>query len=379
MEINKFKANNISNSSENKSEKKKNVKDTCNRKTKGYVRVFRNIIKKKNDLLKKILDNRFKKWKKEAFKGAFIRKTVLIRISVSRDNIFKNRLNPNRLNNKSDARNNRPLSADKNLKYKKREVNKENNNNNIKWKNDSKIKTLETKKEKLEINPIKKIYKNENNSIFKTYNKNVGQNYKTKEILKSSNTNVNNKYNKKSNNKINIYSPNQSNKIGNKTPVPIIYSYEPYKEKNNNKNEKKLINKHKYPYNSFTSPQSKKNQGYSSYTNILSQKRAVINYQTKNNGRLTPYEERKDNINKNNFSELKLLDKNKDLRYTYSGKNRYIPFDNRNKYMNYTEKRDNYMKSKLDKEILKKGITTVIQHYLGVRERLDNYYNYMLN
>ena len=359
MEINKTEANNIFNSFENKSEKKKNVKDTCNRKTKGYVRVFRNIIKKKNELLKNILDNRFKKWKKEAFKGTFIRKTVLIRISVSRDNIFKNRLNPNRLNNKSDARKNRFLSADKNLKYKKREVNKENNNNN------SKIKTLETKKEKLEINPIKKIYKNENNSIFKTYNKNVGQNYKTKEILKSSNTNVNNK-------------PNQSNKIGNKTPVPIIYSYEPHKEKNNNKNEKKLINKHKYPYNPFTSPQSKKNQGYSSYTNILSQKRPIIN-QTKNNGRLTPYEERKDNINKNKFSELKLLDKNKDLRYTYSRKNRYTPFDNRNKYMNYTEKRDNYMKSKLDKEILKKGITTVIQHYLGVRERLDNYYNYMLN
>ena len=103
------------------------------------------------------------------------------------------------------------------------------------------------------------------------------------EILKSSNTNVNNKYNKKSNNKINIYSPNQSNKIGNKTPVPIIYPYEPYKEKNNKKNVNKLINKPKYPYNSFTSPKSKKNQGYSSYTNILSQKRAVISYQTKNN------------------------------------------------------------------------------------------------
>ena len=68
MEINKTEANNIFNSFENKSEKKKNVKDTCNRKTKGYVRVFRNIIKKKNELLKNILDNRFKKWKKEALK-----------------------------------------------------------------------------------------------------------------------------------------------------------------------------------------------------------------------------------------------------------------------------------------------------------------------
>ena len=31
------------------------------------------------------------------------------------------------------------------------------------------------------------------------------------------------------------------------------------------------------------------------------------------------------------------------------------------------------MKSKFDKEALKKGVTTVIQHYLGVMERLDNY------
>ena len=31
------------------------------------------------------------------------------------------------------------------------------------------------------------------------------------------------------------------------------------------------------------------------------------------------------------------------------------------------------LKKKIDNEILRKGITTVIQHYLGVREKLDNY------
>ena len=45
---------------------KENYNSNDDKKNKGYVRIFRKIIKRNNNILKNIINNRFKKWQKEA-------------------------------------------------------------------------------------------------------------------------------------------------------------------------------------------------------------------------------------------------------------------------------------------------------------------------
>ena len=106
------------------------------------MRIFRNLIKKKNNGIKDILDKKFNKWKKEAFKDSFFRKTILVRISVSRDKILRNR-NSNRLSRAKDIKEDRPKSANKKLKDIKRIDNEEKNSNinNIKLKKNNDFNT----------------------------------------------------------------------------------------------------------------------------------------------------------------------------------------------------------------------------------------------
>ena len=60
------------------------------KKNKGYVRLFRNYIKKKDKLRKAIILNRFRQWIKQSLKDSIIKKRVIVRISVSRGRDFKN-------------------------------------------------------------------------------------------------------------------------------------------------------------------------------------------------------------------------------------------------------------------------------------------------
>lgn len=60
-------------------------------KPKGYTRIFRNIIKKKSEIMKNILKNRFLRWRKESAKGLIVKKTIIVRISVSREKDYKDR------------------------------------------------------------------------------------------------------------------------------------------------------------------------------------------------------------------------------------------------------------------------------------------------
>ena len=61
------------------------------KKSKVYVRILRNIIKKKDNLRKNIIQNLFTKWKKETLKGLTIKKTIIVRISVSKEKEQKNK------------------------------------------------------------------------------------------------------------------------------------------------------------------------------------------------------------------------------------------------------------------------------------------------
>ena len=116
--------------------------------------------------MKNIINNRFKKWQKEAFKGTYIRKTIVVRISVSRDKILKNRTTSNPLLNKENIEGIRPNSEDKNIKRKNKNDNRKNNMiNNIQWKNDYQLKTPERSKEKNNIYSNEKMNKNEKDSL----------------------------------------------------------------------------------------------------------------------------------------------------------------------------------------------------------------------
>ena len=328
-----------------------NKNNNENKGQKGFAKIFRNLIKKKTNVLKNVLENRFNMWKKEAFKGTFIRKTVLVRISVSRDKINQNR-NTNRLNNMKEINDNRPRTAEKKIKYlnKRNEIESNINNINIKnVKNENEVNN--PKKAEMNLTQIRNnlINKHDKNPLYGTYTEKTKQ--KSKNIFS---TPINNMKNKKYENK------KATNENNNTKQAPIIYTYYPEKFKNLSKNTLNTNTlKKKFDYH-----------GYNSYTNVLSnRKKNLTNNATKSNND-------KNLINlRSNFSETKLFDKKRDITNTYNKNNmkNYASVDNGKKYNNYTTKKEYNQKYKLNNENLKKGITTVIQHYLGVKERLDNY------
>ena len=358
--------------------KRKILNDMSNKKNKGYARIFRNIIKKKNKELKHILINRFKKWKEEAFKGMFIRKTIIVRISVSRDNILKNRKNSSNINRIKDLTENRSKSADKNLKsFDKNDI-KEKKINNIKMKNTNENITPKSKKEIKEISdnePFKRLYINDKIRLLFKKKNNLNPNNNLMNAKKLPYDKIT-KYIRSLNRQNNMDDNEQVKKIENKNPTPKLYTYEPNKDKIKSKYDKIATNKSNITYNTLTTPRFQKTQGNKSYSNVHSNLKSPINNQLKNKEKQTPNENKIYYDIKNNYSESKLFDKKKSFYHTYSKNNnnkRYVSVDNENKYANFTEKRDKHMKKQIDNEKLKKGITTVIQHYLGVRERFDNY------
>ena len=378
---------------------KENYNSNDDKKNKGYVRIFRKIIKRNNNILKNIINNRFKKWQKEAFKGTYIRKTIVVRISVSRDKILKNRTTSNPLLNKENIEGIRPNSEDKNIKRKNKNDNRKNNMiNNIQWKNDYQLKTPERSKEKNNIYSNEKMNKNEKDSLItiSDYKKNdKAQDNKNKKNITYNPLKITsvqglnkNPYNKP---KINN---NQNN--NNKKTASNIYTYELKKpllnpkdifSRYDNKTEiqKNIIN------NNNSKMKNKDYKNYRAYTNVNSPNTIhrknnskyslKINEKTKLNQTKESYillSTKKYNTPlKSYLSETKIFKDKNYFKNTYTKSNHHKnpSFDNeyKYKYETRTSKKDAYLKKKIDNEILRKGITTVIQHYLGVREKLDNY------
>ena len=120
-------------------------------KPKGYTRIFRNIIKKKSDIMKNILQKRFTKWRKESVKGLIVKKTIIVRISVSREKDYKDRYkNKLRLE-----------------KEKEKEKSKSKNKNDIKSHNfiQPEINTYNIVREKIDTIDNQKVSTNENLNI----------------------------------------------------------------------------------------------------------------------------------------------------------------------------------------------------------------------
>ena len=186
----------------------------------GYVRILRNIFKKKDDSRKDIIKNVFKEWRIKTLNGLTIKKTVIVRISVSRD---------------KDQKDKNKLSLDKE-KVKSKNDNKidyKSLNNSQNFIRNIKIKSLDTD-EKTQVN---------NNSIDYIINENKNNN--NIEHYDKSNKIINYKgqINHKSNNS-SLINTNNSNIIFPKNYLIDVNSEKPKYKINNNVEIKKI-----YPVN----------------------------------------------------------------------------------------------------------------------------------
>lgn len=190
-------------------ETKENINLKTRKKVKGYCRFLRNVIKEKSKSLKEIIQKRFIKWRKDALKGK-IKKTVMIRISVSKEKDPKSKYQISKANPKE-----RSKSVNKN------ELKSFNINNLPK-----NITNLKVQKVDDFIKKGNKINTNKVNDV-KTYN-NI-------EIKSISNVNTNKDKNEKENTiykKVNPSNKNEGNKVNNNNVIKIDLSK--YNKKDNN-------------------------------------------------------------------------------------------------------------------------------------------------
>ena len=211
-----------------------NVKEEIQYHSKGYVRLLRNIIKKKDDSRKKILQKHFYEWKKQFLKGLTIKKTILVRISISKGKENKDKINKNLDNpkekettniNKYEPKTYNKIShIPKNLNIIK---NSKKDNNNIKLNNN--------KKENKLINNTYLDNKNSNNISYE-----IGKNIKGYKGKTDEKEIINISLSKNTNSIINsISQDNISKKISNRNQIT-------------NKNSSKQINISKITNNDKT-------------------------------------------------------------------------------------------------------------------------------
>ena len=423
------------------------------KKQKGFVRIFRNYIKKKDIIRKEILKNRFKKWEKESLKDSVIKKRIIIRISVSREKDPKIRLK-NRFNMEIDNEKDKSKSVNKKIfksidKYKypnknnikKEKIDDNNQNNNFKkYDIAKKIKNYKgvnntnennrrnnisnvnvnikpEKKKLIEINNEKPKPTPNNNPKDKNINLYPVNNLNTKFIEINYSNRNNDTKNKTNNNKIYkkiepskiITKVNNTNKreINNNNIKPklnydnmsIIYSsasknnktessintYNSHlkninkdKDKDKDNNKLKKDNTKKVYYKKFegyhdnkNEPKNKINNAYESNKNKTYKKDALDNNsftQDKNNNYMV--------YKMNTYQNPKI----KKLNNKIIDKNNYVN-DGVGNYSSYTSRRDsnstyskNSQYSQLTARNVKKGgVTTVIQHYKGRRNKYEQY------
>ena len=154
------------------------------KKNKGYVRIFRNYIKKKDKIRKTIIQNRFRQWMKESLKDSIIKKRVIVRISVSRGKDLKHKyLNKLNIENENEDEKSKSLN-----KQTIKSIDKiKNSQNNIKKENKNKIINISNEKN---INKSNNENKYNNNLPYYEFAKRI-KNYKDINYNKDNNTKTN--------------------------------------------------------------------------------------------------------------------------------------------------------------------------------------------
>ena len=392
---------------------KVNVKSNSDIKQKGYVRILRNIIKRKHKALNNNVRKSFKLWKVETLKGLRYRKTIIVRISISTEKDNKQRMNTEEklnkssetkskfksftkiLNNNPNKKNigigiaykaeNKPTYVNHNLKnhsvFMSPKENKDSkraiyNKLNINYIGIYGIKGINW------INRLSEINNKRQNKLIEVPNKEKKQlNYSRSSIdYKTNDTShyLNNKLdhiNSFRNNRPGIHNYNNTSNdlyklINNNNPIKNI-------KKNIDKNTTKILNKN--------------DEGYFSQSNIYSPNQSVtMRNSTESNTIIKqplnvskPYNTKKYiPLSKIPSSKIKIDNYSSYFTNPYQNKdknNNLIkkePYKIKIDFNNYTMRRENKIKNpekKIDKETLKKGVTSVVQHYSGVREKLNNY------
>ena len=404
------------------------------KKPKGCSRFLRNVIKTKAKVMKEIIQNRFYKWRKDALKGK-IKKTVMIRISVSRPKEPKSKYQMSKPKPKEQSKS---VNKDDFRPFNINKIPK--NINNIKTQKVDKIEEDDNKNNKASQN---KIINNKNNfvKVVDKKDKEKENNYgkininNKREIQPRKDTN----YNKMiPNTKVNNYTQNKINKkdeiskitprINKTKPVHNLNIPKPHQNRirnnsqdlnkkpptNNNvmsvvytsSTKKNYPNENKYPKENnyyirkniqteikdkIPKTINKKYEGKHAYTPLTIQnvKIGLIDdkYSNRTFNRRNEPQRSSGNLkyNTNNHQNTYLYNN-----YTNPRRNNNINNRQANNYRIKPENMTNdsssiYSKSRKDshhtydpssfKNKLKGGITTVIQHYRGQRRRYENYDN----
>ena len=405
------------------------------KKRKGFVRIFRKCIKKKDKIRQNIIQKRFRKWLKQALKGLIIQQTLMIRISVSKEKDHNRHQNKFKMN--IEDLEEKPRSVSKKIiksidKYPKKKNTKQENKKKVNIQPN--IKTYNKNNETNNNNFV--IGNNNNNFVMaKRINNYQGNNdnIKKKEINNKL-IGINNIKPQTSLPKITYYDSNKtlyhinnlknnyydSNKklyhINNSTKNNYDSNKNLY-NMNNLKNNYYDSNKNLYHINNIKnnyikiddSSSSKQNYNNNNYIKVeplkyIKQDNKKLNTTMPNRAKLNinlnnskekiqkeykPYESNKNNyirVTNNNLLNNYIRVNNNNLFNinTYQNSTIYNTNNNNNirlkyKYDNYTSKKDNIasysqlLPQPTLKPVVKSGVTTVIQHYSGKRRQYDKF------
>jgi len=378
---------------ENEQNEEKKEKEVSEFKIKGYEDIFKKIINKKTEKINKIARKKFRFWKDKLNK-LIVTKTILVRISVSRDKDNKDRSYSDTKSN-GYKRNFKKISNKILISNKKDSDTRKTNYKPFyrlrSTENNSTDNSSSTKKYKFNIKSnLDSIKQNINN--FRSNNKLLNSAHKQKTIDRKKIIEISNKKPEEKRNyiKVNInkklISTNRNNKkiqkINNSISkvdsnykfikdVPLGEKYIDF-HKNENYNtstEKLFYKKYEIKYankSALVSPSFKlKNKAKPMLTNLIS------SYNTKKY--IPP---------KNIFSGKKIVNNFVNLRNAFRNNNdkslslsRSHNLDNKNMiFKSYSSRKDNKIKKRfLDKDPLRRGVTTVFQHYCGICEEFENY------
>ena len=412
-------------------EKNKNLSLKTRKKPKGYCRFLRNVIKEKAKVMKEVIQNRFFKWRKDALNGK-LKKTVMIRISVSKEKEPKSHYQLNKAHPKEQSRSvnkndlksfninnvaknitnlkiqnidkiemqdkhindikNKNVNQNKNIVYKnivdiknKKEPEKRKESKNKKEKPDIQNKTNDKGKINNKIEIPKVVPKNDKINQIKTPN--IPKPKQNIVIKNSPNVNKPNITNITNNSNITLYTYTSSSKRNNTNPVKNMGDNKNLVDKNNMNMIVQSGTKDKKSKDYY-----KKYEKYNQHTS-LPVKRIEIDLTDGKYKRKTFNRENKDNNLKNNLSHDRNKLQNKNIYNTNSYQRRNNNNNDNKSLYSYGVKTENnndssssvYTRSRKESNFSyaptqirnnsKGGITTVIQHYSGQRRKLDNYDN----
>ena len=376
----------LQNEEEEKDEKENKKKDVSECKIKGYEDLFKKIINKKSEKMNKIARKKFRFWKDKLNK-IIVTKTILVRISISKEKDKKDRSNSdatlNSCKRKVKKLNDKILiSNNKNSDIKKTNYKPLYNLRNIENSNSTE-NSSSTKKYKYNITSnLDNIKQNITN--FRNNNKllNSAKSQKTfdrKKLIEISNKKPEEKRNYiKVNVNKKLISMNNCGQKKNNNISKVDSNYKFYKDRPLGE---KYIDLHKKENNSLNSEK-------------LFYKKCEIKFDNKSRS-ICPSNKIKNKIqpmivsqyNTKKIIQPKNIFTGKKIKGIANFRNAFLnnnsnslnsswlnKMDNKNMiFKTYSSKKDNRIKGRFLDNSLRKGITTVFQHYKGICEELDNF------